>query len=54
MAVLISHRFSTVRMADRILFLEKGRLTEYGSHHELLELNGKYAELFDLQAQGYQ
>ena len=52
-AVLISHRFSTVRMADRILFLEYGELIEDGSHHELLSLGGKYAELFNLQAQGY-
>ncbi len=52
-AVLISHRFSTVRMADRILFLENGQLLELGSHEELLEMNGKYAELFHLQAQGY-
>ncbi|MEO6686169.1 MAG: ABC transporter ATP-binding protein [Dyadobacter sp.] len=53
MAVLISHRFSTVRMADRILFLEKGKLIEFGSHDELLNIDGKYAELFQLQAQGY-
>ena len=52
-AVLISHRFSTVRMADRILFLEQGQLKELGSHEELLEQNGKYAELFKLQARGY-
>ncbi|WP_439880863.1 ABC transporter ATP-binding protein [Pontibacter sp. MBLB2868] len=52
-AVLISHRFSTVRMADRILFLEQGQLKELGSHEELLAKNGKYAELFLLQAQGY-
>ena len=53
-AVLISHRFSTVRMADRILFLEQGQLKELGSHNELLEKKGKYAELFELQAKGYQ
>ncbi len=52
-AVLISHRFSTVRMADRILFLENGQLKELGSHEELVAQNGKYAELFHLQAQGY-
>jgi len=53
-AVLISHRFSTVRMADRILFLENGQLLEIGSHDELLAKDGKYAELFHLQAMGYQ
>ena len=52
-AVLISHRFSTVRMADRILFLENGQLLELGSHKELMAKNGKYAELFNLQAAGY-
>jgi ATP-binding cassette subfamily B protein len=52
-AVLISHRFSTVRMADRILFLENGKMKELGSHDELVAKNGKYAELFHLQAQGY-
>lgn len=52
-AVLISHRFSTVRMADRILFLENGQKLELGSHEELLEKDGKYAELFHLQAKGY-
>ena len=52
-AVLISHRFSTVRMADRILFLENGALLELGSHEELLAQGGKYAELFHLQAMGY-
>jgi ATP-binding cassette subfamily B protein len=52
-AVLISHRFSTVRMADRILVLDKGRLIEIGSHEELLNKNGRYAELFLLQAKGY-
>jgi ATP-binding cassette subfamily B protein len=53
-AVLISHRFSTVRMADRILVLEKGELAEIGSHQELIQKNGRYAELFNLQAKGYQ
>lgn len=53
MAVLISHRFSTVRMAHRILVLENGVLIEEGSHEALLELNGRYAELFMLQAEGY-
>ncbi len=52
-AVLISHRFSTVRMADRILVLEQGQLIEIGSHDELLAKGGRYAELFQLQAQGY-
>ena len=53
-SVLISHRFSTVRMADRILVLDKGELLEIGNHEELLNKNGKYAELFKLQAKGYQ
>lgn len=53
MAVLISHRFSTVRMADRILVLENGRLVEQGSHRQLVGIGGKYAELFELQAAGY-
>ena len=53
-AVLISHRFSTVRMADRILVLDKGELLEVGSHEELLNKKGRYAELFNLQAMGYQ
>ena len=52
-AVLISHRFSTVRMADRILVIENGGVQEHGSHDELLQLNGRYAELFRLQAAGY-
>ena len=52
-AVLISHRFSTVRMADRILVLEKGELIEMGSHEELVGRKGRYAELFHLQAMGY-
>lgn len=52
-AVLISHRFSTVRMADRILFLENGQMQELGTHEELIAKGGKYAELFRLQAKGY-
>lgn len=53
MAVLISHRFSTVRMADRILVLENGRILEQGTHRQLVVLGGRYAELFELQAAGY-
>ena len=53
MAVLISHRFSTVRMADRILVLDDGAIREQGSHEELVALGGRYAELFALQAAGY-
>lgn len=52
-AVLISHRFSTVRMADRILVLRNGQMEEIGAHEELLSNNGLYAELFHLQAKGY-
>ena len=52
-AVLISHRFSTVRMADRILVIENGQFVEIGSHEELLGRAGRYAELFRLQAAGY-
>ena len=52
-AVLISHRFSTVRMADRILVLDAGRVEEIGTHEELRAAGGRYAELFELQAQGY-
>jgi len=52
-AVLISHRFSTVRMADRILVLAGGRILEAGTHEELVALAGTYAELFELQAAGY-
>lgn len=52
-AVLISHRFSTVRMADRIVVLDEGKILEAGSHEELLAKKGHYAELFNLQAAGY-
>jgi len=51
--ILISHRFSTVRMADRIAVLDRGRIVEYGSHEELMRMNGRYAHLFTLQARGY-
>ncbi len=53
MAVLISHRFSTVRMADRILVLRGGELVEHGTHEALVDQGGLYAELFQLQAAGY-
>lgn len=53
MALLISHRFSTVRMADRIIVIENGELLESGSHETLMAQNGRYAELFQLQARGY-
>jgi len=51
--ILISHRFSTVRMADQIVVLNGGRIVERGSHEQLMQLNGRYAHLFTLQARGY-
>jgi ATP-binding cassette subfamily B protein len=53
MALFISHRFSTVRMADRIVVIEDGRIAEDGRHDELTRLGGRYAEMFELQAAGY-
>ena len=52
-AILISHRFSTVRMANQIVVIENGRIIERGSHEELVKLDGHYARLFSLQAAGY-
>ncbi|MGB6813866.1 MAG: ABC transporter ATP-binding protein, partial [Candidatus Sulfotelmatobacter sp.] len=53
MALFISHRFSTVRMADRIVVLENGRIAEEGDHEKLTRLGGRYAEMFELQAASY-
>ena len=53
MSILISHRFSSVRGANHIIVLDQGRILERGSHEQLLQQNGRYAHLFDLQAQGY-
>ena len=53
MVVLISHRFSTVRMADKIIVMADGKIIEQGSHEQLLEADGRYAHLFSLQAAGY-
>jgi len=53
-AILISHRFSTVRMADQIVVLQDGRIVERGTHEDLVQSNGQYARLFELQARGYQ
>jgi ATP-binding cassette subfamily B protein len=53
LSVLISHRFSTVRMADRIIVLEKGQISEQGRHEQLVAQGGRYAEMFDMQAANY-
>ncbi len=52
-AILISHRFSTVRRADVIVVMDQGEIVERGSHAELVALQGRYAKLFELQARGY-
>ena len=52
-AILISHRFSSVRMADRILVLAGGKVEASGTHDQLMAEGGRYAELFELQAAGY-
>jgi ATP-binding cassette subfamily B protein len=52
-AILISHRFPTVRMADQIVVIERGQVVEEGTHENLISKHGRYAELFALQAKGY-
>jgi ABC-type multidrug transport system fused ATPase/permease subunit len=52
-AIIISHRFSTVEMADEIFVLESGKITEHGSHQELIQLGGEYARFYEAQAQFY-
>jgi ATP-binding cassette subfamily B protein len=51
--ILISHRFSTVKNADKIILMEHGRITEFGSHRELMLLNKQYAALYNMQAKRY-
>lgn len=53
MAIVISHRFSTVRHADQIVVMSQGKIIERGDHEQLLALDGRYAHLFNLQAKGY-
>ena len=53
MTILISHRFSSVRSAEQIIVLEHGRILEHGSHAQLLTAEGRYAQLFRSQAEGY-
>lgn len=51
--IFISHRLSTIKMADKIYMLENGQIIEQGSHNELMELDGKYAQMFNLQSEKY-
>ena len=51
--IIISHKFSTVRNAQKVYVMEKGKIVESGSHRELMMLNGKYADAFNKQAEGY-
>lgn len=51
--IIISHRFNTVRKAGKIIFMDKGQITESGTHNELMKLNGNYAHMFTVQAEGY-
>ena len=51
--ILISHRFSTVRNADKIIVIDRGKIIETGSHDKLMNLNGQYEKLFSIQAKGY-
>ncbi|PIR80376.1 MAG: hypothetical protein COU25_00575, partial [Candidatus Levybacteria bacterium CG10_big_fil_rev_8_21_14_0_10_35_13] len=51
--ILVSHRFSTVRNANKILVIDNGKIIEGGAHKQLLKLNGKYARMFNIQAEGY-
>ena len=53
-SVFISHRFASTRFCDRIILLEQGQIAEEGSHEELMQKNGRYAELFRVQSQYYQ
>jgi ATP-binding cassette subfamily B protein len=51
--ILVSHKFSTVRMADTIVVIDKGKVVEKGTHKELMKKGGRYAKMFKLQAEGY-
>ena len=53
MAIIISHRLSSVTMADRIYYIKEGRVTEYGTHRQLMDQGNEYAQLFEIQAKHY-